>query len=281
MVVGPARVHSRSVPAPAAHTPSTTSQTPPGPDPAPPLQPAFDVVSIHLNNNDRSNHSHIYYSLSDSHFRCINATIMQIVQWAYDLPDFRILNAAPWMSSAKYDIQAKSETAADAYFRALSTSDARREKSRMVKALLADRFHLSVHFESRELPVHNLVVAKGGPRFFVAQDAPKHVDSTSRGGSVTLTITSSTHALNDLAELLYRYTGRVVIDRTGLTSNYTFALHFGFDDSRPAPGPSDAAQDTGPSVFTAVREQLGLELKSGKSPVDVLLIDHIDLPTEN
>ncbi len=279
--VGPACAQSISVPAVEVDAPPTTHQTAPRSDEALPVQPAFDVVSIHPNNYDRSNHSHIYYSLSDSHFRGINATVMQIIQWAYDLPDSRILNAAAWTTSVKYNIEARSDSAADAHFHALSNSEARREKSKMVQALLVDRFHLSAHIESRELPVYYLVVAKGGPKFSDVQDAPKHVDSTSRGGSMTLTITSSTHALNDLAEMLYRYTGRVVIDKTGLTGNYTLALHFTLDSPTPASAPLDAAEGTGPSVFTAVKEQLGLELKSGKAPVDVLVIDHIDQPTEN
>jgi uncharacterized protein (TIGR03435 family) len=282
--VGPARAQSTSVPAAAAIALSAAPQIAPKSDAAPPVQPTFDVISIHPNKYDRSNHSHIYYSLSDSHFRSINATVLQIIQWAYELPDSRILNSAPWTTSAKYDIEARSDATADAHFHSLPISEARREKGKMVQAMLVDRFHLSSHVESRELPVYDLVVAKNGPKFSPAQDAPKHVDDTSRGGRTTLTITSSTHASNDLAEMLYRYTGRVVIDKTGLTGNYTLALHFASDDSRavnPDSDSSGAAQDTGPSVFTAIKEQLGLELKSGKAQVDVLVIDSIDPPTEN
>ncbi len=87
----------------------------------------------------------------------------------------------------------------------------------------------------------------------------------------------------DLAEILYRYTGRVVVDKTGLRGNYT-----SISNSRltiPVPRSRNAettsASDTGPSVFTALKEQFGLELKSGKGPVEVLVIDHIDPPTEN
>jgi uncharacterized protein (TIGR03435 family) len=282
--VGNACAQDISVPAVAKDPRPATAQTASTSDAALPVQAAFDVVSIHPNNYDHNNHSHIYYSLSDSHFRSINATVLQMIQWAYELPDSRILNGAAWTTSAKYDIEAKSDAAADAHFHALSTSEARREKSKMVQALLADRFHLRAHIESRELPVYDLVVAKGGPKFSPVQDAPKHVDSASRGGSVTLTITSSNHALSDLAEMLYRYTGRVVVDKTGLTDNYTLALHFALDDSRASNsvlGPTDAALDTGPSLFTAMKEQLGLELKSGKAPIDVLVIDHIEPSTEN
>jgi hypothetical protein len=199
ITVGTACAQGPPEPAVAEDPRSATPHTGPRSDAAPLVQPAFDVVSIHPNNYDHRNHSHIYYSLGDSHFRSINATVMQIIQWAYELPDSRILNAAAWTTSAKYDVEAKSDAAAD----------------KMVQALLADRFHLRVHIESRELPVYYLVVDKGGPKFSSVPDAPQHVDSSSRGGSATLTITSSTHALSDLAEMLYRYTGRVVIDKTG------------------------------------------------------------------
>src|ERR1019366_5044150 len=99
---------TQSPPAPAiAEDPlSATPHTGPRSDAAPLVQPAFDVVSIHPNNHDHSNHSHIYYSLSDSHFQSINATVMQVIQWAYELPDSRILNAATWTTSAKCDIEA-------------------------------------------------------------------------------------------------------------------------------------------------------------------------------
>lgn len=244
---------------------------------------SFDVVSIHPNNYDRTNHSHIYYSLDDSHFRCINVTAMDVVHWAYELPSSRILNAPDWARSAKFDIQARSDSAADEHFHGLPIADARHEKDRMVQALLRDRFHLAAHFDRRELPIYNLLPAKGGPKFTTVKDAPKHVDTTRRNGSVSLTITSSSRAMAELAEMLYGYTGRVVVDKTGLTGNYTIALQFAPDDSRLAVpgGQSMPAPDSGPSVFTALKEQLGLELKSGKGPVDVLVIDHMDPPGEN
>ena len=246
-------------------------------------KPSFDVASIHPNKYDRTNHSHIYYSLDDSHFRCINVTAMDVIQWAYELPSSRIVNAPGWATSAKFDIEARSDSAADEHFHALPIADARREKDKMVQALLADRFHLAAHVETRELPVYNLVLAKGGAKFTSVKDGPKHVDTTRRNGSVSMSITSSSRAMAELAEMLYSYTGRVVVDKTGLTGNYTIALQFAPDDSRLAvpAGQSVPAPDGGPSVFTALKEQLGLELKAAKGRVDVLVIDHMDPPGEN
>jgi uncharacterized protein (TIGR03435 family) len=82
--------------------------------------------------------------------------------------------------------------------------------------------------------------------------------------------------------LLYRYTGRVVVDKASLTGNYTLALRFAAVDSRSAvPSTEGVPSDAGPSVFTAVKEQLGLELKSGKGPIEVLIVERFDPPTEN
>lgn len=249
-----------------------------------PAQPSFDVASIHLNDLDRTGHSHIYFSLSDSHFRCINVTAIQLVQWAWELSDSRIIGAPAWATSAHYDIEAKSDPVADEHFHSLTPLEARREKDQMVQALLADRFHLAAHLEAREQPVYFMVLAKGGAKLMPGQDAPRHIDNTGRGSSVTVSITNSSRAAADLAEELYRYTGRVVIDKTGLTGNYTLALHFSADDARapiPTSAESAGALDSGPSVFTALKDQLGLELKSGKTPVDVLVVDHMEPPSSN
>ena len=101
-------------------------------------------------------------------------------------------------------------------------------------------------------------------------------------GITTINIRSSSHATTDLAELLGRYVGRVVIDRTGLEGNFTIALRFAPEDSQSISGKSPSSQpDPEPSVYTALKEQLGLELKSGKAPVDVLVVDHVEPPTEN
>ena len=132
-------------------------------------------------------------------------------------------------------------------------------------ALYQDRFHLAAHLESPELPVYELVAAKDGVKFSPVKDGPTNiVDSNSRGGNESKTITRSFHAMNDLADKLYRYTGRVVLDKTGLSGIYTISLIFTPDDSRSAlPNPETTSSvDAGPSVFTALKEQHGLELKS-------------------
>jgi uncharacterized protein (TIGR03435 family) len=254
----------------------------PASDPAP--VPAFEIASIHLNTNDHTGHSHIYFSLGGSHFRTINVSLMQLLQWAWDLPNARILGAPAWITSSKFDINAESDSAADDQFHSLAFEAAKLRKQKMVQALLADRFHLAAHLESRDLPIYALVVDKRGPKFSPVKDAAKHVDTTTRSGSTTIAITSSSNATANLAEILTHFVGRIVIDKTGIQGNYTLNLKFTPDDSRAAvPNPDDnsAAIDSGPSVFTALKEQLGLNLKAEKGLVDVLVVDHVELPSAN
>lgn len=245
--------------------------------------PVFDVASIHPNNSDHTARTHIYSYADHGHFVAINATVMQLLQYAYILPESRILDAPAWTKSAKYDIEGKSDPGFAEKLAALPYSEAKAQLLKMVQTLLTDRFHLAAHLESRELPVYDLVVSKGGAKFASVKDEGTTIDSGTHSGSTTITIKSSSHATADLAEMLARFTGRVVLDKTGLEGNYTISLKFAADDARSGVPNTEtvSAPDAGPSVFTALKEQLGLELKSSKAAVDVLVIDHIDPPTEN
>lgn len=277
---------TRTVPPATAPQPVARQQAD-APSPTQPPTPAFDVASIHPNKSDHTARTHIYSYANQGHFIAINATPMQLLAYAYNLPDSRRLqpewsiDMAP-SPEAKYDIEAKSDQALAGKFALLSFPDAKDHLLAMVQLLLADRFHLATHQESRELPVYELVVARGGVKFSPVKDGPKHVDSNSRAGNISISITSSSSAMNDLAEMLYRYTGRVVLNRTGLSGIYTIGLSF-TEDSRSAVLGTETTSTVngGLSVFTALKEQLGLELKSSKGPVSVLVVDNMDRPTEN
>ena len=276
---------SAQSPSPAASTASqsATAQRSAAKSTALPSTSVFDIASIHPNNSDHTARTHIYSYADHGHFVAINATPMQLLQYAYGLPDSRILGAPAWTRSLKYDIEGKSDPALADRLAILPYAEAKVQLLKMVQSLLADRFHLAAHTGSRELPVYDLVVGKGGAKFTKVKDEGTTIDSATRSGISTITIKSSSHAMADLAEILFRYTGRIVVDKTGLRGNYTINLKFAPDDARSAVPNTEtsSAPDTGPSVFTALKEQLGLELKSGKGYVDVLVIDHIDPPTEN
>jgi uncharacterized protein (TIGR03435 family) len=185
--------------------------------------------------------------------------------------------------SSKYDIEAKSDSVLVAQLAGLSPASAKAKLLEMVRRLLQDRFHLTAHIDKRELPVFNLVIAKGGPKFTPAKNEGMTIDSGTHNGITTIDIRSSSHATTELAEILAGYVGRVVIDRTGLQGNFSVSIRFSAEESPSTPGigSNPSFDDREPSVFTALREQLGVELKSDKAPVEVLVVDHLEPPTEN
>ena len=245
--------------------------------PAPALDPNFDVVSIHLSPPSSDGHNHIWNDIHESHFRTGNLSIRDLIQYAYNLPKSQILGGPPWLNSAMYDIDAKSDPEQDARLKAMSADDAAQQKRRMVQALLVDRFALATHKETRELPIYNLVLAKGGPKFQPATRNGATIDT----GRSRMHIAGSEDTIALLARELAQSQGRVVVNKTGLSGRYDLTLRWTPDDAPPpllngAPDPNAP-----PGLFTAIQEQLGLKLESSKGPVDLLVIDKIEPPSQN
>jgi uncharacterized protein (TIGR03435 family) len=191
------------------------------------------------------------------------------------MPETRISGGPGWIRAAKFDVDAKSDPAIDSQLKALDSAPAREMKQHMLQVLLADRFALKVHQETRELPIYALVVAKGGPRF----QASTINGTTIRNGNAYITVTGSDHTVALLAEQLSQTLGRVVVDKTGLDGRYELTLKWSTDETAAGPGATSA--DAGPSIFTAIQEQLGLKLESGKGRVPILVVDHLEKPSEN
>jgi uncharacterized protein (TIGR03435 family) len=174
-------------------------------------------------------------------------------------------------------------------------------RQQMTQALLADRFKLSIHRETKELPVYALVVAKNGPKLQEAKpDATysnglKGPDGVARKGVMRMglgEVTGQGLSISSFARLLSQQLGRTVIDKTGLTANYDFTLHWTpeegegqlFKGTGLAPQGADSAapaESSGPSLFSAIQEQLGLKLESQKGPVEIIVIDHVEKPSQN
>jgi uncharacterized protein (TIGR03435 family) len=230
----------------------------------------FDVAAI-KQNLTASGHSHIYFSSSDGKFLAINVPLKQLLQFAFDIPDTRIENVPAWAASQKFDIDAKSDPALDAHLKGLPDAQARAEKLLMLHALFTDRFHLATHRESRLLPVYALVVAS-------SRTAPtlQPAKSGSQFSNGRDHITDQGATLDILAEQLARETGRPVLNQTATPGRFDLTLHWTPDTAIP-----DPSAPTGPSLFTALQEQLGLKLESRKAPVEVLVVDHLDPPTPN
>jgi uncharacterized protein (TIGR03435 family) len=230
-----------------------------------------------------------------------------LLREAFRVEDDRIIGAPGWVKTNRYDVQAK-----------VSPEDAPKldklkleERRSMLLPLLVERFNLKYHHETRELPTYSLVVAKGGPKLkpSAIQDpppSPKPPDAGApprpdeAGGNNPprhmMRLMGRGHFEAEggntqmLARVLSQQLGRTVVDKTGLTGAYDYTLQWTPDDASP-PGPGGAdggpprnenqTDAAGPSLFTAVQEQLGLKLQSEKGPADVIVIDHIDLPSEN
>jgi uncharacterized protein (TIGR03435 family) len=237
----------------------------------------FDVASIHPNNTATDGHPHIYSDPAESHFRTVNLSIKSLIQFAYAIPESQILNAPVWLDSTLFDIDAKAGTSVDAQLRALPKAEARLQKQRMVQALLADRFHLAAHQETRQLPIYALVAAKGGPKF-----QPSQIDGTTIDtGQSHMHIAGSDDTLAILARELAQVLGRVVVNQTGVNGRFDLKLRWTPDDAPPPLLNGGPDPNAPPGIFTAIQEQLGLKLEPSKGPVPVLVIDRVDPPTEN
>ena len=264
---------SIAVPAQTSAAPATEQASTPGAAAA----PSFDVASIRANTTASDGRHHIYNDPAESHFRTVNLSIKDLIQFAYGMPDSQILGGPAWLDSAMYDIDAKSDASVDAQLHALPSSEARHQKQLMVQALLADRFQLATHQETRQLPLFNLILAKGGPTFKVDNSVGNTIDT----GRNHLHISGTQDTVATLARELAQVLGRVVVDDTGLTGTYDLRLRWTQDNDPPPMLNGQPDPNPAPDIFTAIQEQIGLKLESGKGPVPVLVVDHIERPSEN
>jgi uncharacterized protein (TIGR03435 family) len=187
-----------------------------------------------------------------------------------------------WINSARYVIQGKPPDSIEIAMQTMTTAERSKENELMQQSLLEDRFQLKAHFETREMPVYELVTAKGGSKL------KEPSDPTKRGFAMSASVfrgSATIHALIDMLECNADIGGREVIDKTGLTGTYDFSLKWTPLQATAAPGGGSGSaplpEVEGASLFTAIEEQLGLKLVPTKGPGQVLVIDHIERPSEN
>jgi uncharacterized protein (TIGR03435 family) len=220
-----------------------------------------------------------------------NIPLKELIRQAYGLDDNQILGAPGWLSSERYDIEAKVSSSDTDALHNLSPD----QRGLMLQPLLADRLHLKVHTETRVLPVLALVVAKDGPKLHEAKPGDTYPNGIKgfegQGGAGMMhmgpgQLTAQGLPMSSVARLLTRQLGLMVQDETGLTGKYDFTLQWtpergAADAGQPGPDNTASTEPAGTSIFTAIREQLGLKLESRKAPVEVLVIDHVEAPSEN
>lgn len=205
------------------------------------------------------------------------------IQDAFGIPGNSIgwVIGPSWINSAKYVIHGKPPDSIRDAMQTMTPTQRGNETHLMMQSLLADRFKLKAHFETREMPVYQLTVAKGGPKLKENPDTGKGMAAVNpsmiRGKDVPI------HVLPGMLESVPDIGGRVVVDKTGLSGNYDFLLKWTpMEPTAPPSGSSAPSPDAeGASLFTAIEEQLGLKLIPTKEPGQVLVIDHIERPSEN
>jgi len=264
-------------------------------DVAPAQNPVFEVASIKPSAPGGRGMGVRY--LPGTRMTAQNVPLHFMIQTAYGVREFQVTGGAAWMNTERYDITAKGEDGAP-----------QSQLRLMVQALLADRFKLAFHRETREMPVFFLMAAKGGMKLVEPKDGscvtpgpsapratpgqpppnfcglmrigPKGLDGLKLG-------------MQQLTMFFPDVLGRSVVDKTEFKGTFDVHLEFARDESLAAgilrdaapggPGgaPPQPGDSSAPSIFTAVQEQLGLKLESGKGPVEVIVIDHAEKPSEN
>jgi uncharacterized protein (TIGR03435 family) len=266
---------------------------------------AFEVATIKLNKS--GDPGQFIRRQPGGRVTVTNMPARQLITFAYQLAQFQLIGGPAWITSDRFDMVAKLE--GDPEFGPPGSGPD--PIQRAMQTLLADRFQLKLHRESRDLDIYALVMAKpgGGPgpglkksdidcaeiaRGRRGQPPPQGPPPIPAGGgpipcSIMGTpgiIRVGGFPISQITTMLGGMTGRMVVDRTGLTGNWEFVLTFAPPQGGPPPGaqlpPGIPAPDPdAPSLFTALQEQLGLKLESTKGPVDVSVIDGVEHPTED
>jgi bla regulator protein blaR1 len=247
----------------------------------PPSEITFDVATIRPSKPGAGGST---YSFSPGlGIKVTNGTLKGLIEMAYNVRDFQILRGPGWTDSEFFDIVAK-DASADADS-APGASARNMEETRLrLKALLRDRFQLQIRRESKDLPEYRLSVGKSGPKL-KASGVNQAAGAGINAACGQMAGTNTTMA--NLAYKLSRTLDRPVVDQTNLAGAYDFVLNWTPDTGPCAPsgsGPDSTAaanSRAGPSLFTAIQEQLGLKLQSAKGPVDTLVIEHVERPSPN
>ena len=227
--------------------------------------------------------------ISGDRFEATGMTLNELIKIAYDLnygADRQVSGGPAWTGSTRFDVEAREDPALGEKLQELSSEERGKQLREMLRGLLAERFKLVLHHQSSELSIYELVTAKSGSKLMpsVAQASSSNEDSSSKPRSWIRFAGTGVLEGNDadLATLVTALSmqpeigGRLVMDKTGLTDKYDFTLKWTPDMGAGPPG-----ADAGPSLFTALQDELGLRLQPTKAPVDVIVIDHVELPSAN
>jgi uncharacterized protein (TIGR03435 family) len=259
--------------------------------------PAWDVSTVKPSSPDERG---LMIQFTPDGIKIKNVPLWFIVREAFGLENDRLVGGPGWSRTSSFDIEGKVAPEDAPKLKAMKID----EKRQMVVTLLEERFGMKFHHETRDLPMYELVVARGGVKMQASKPTnpddppspPPAPGQLPKLGRHSLMMNGRGHIestgtdMSSLARVLSGQLGRTVVDKTGLTGDFDYKLDWTPDEMAPAmtksgnptPGDNPPSQDAvGPSLFTALEEQLGLKLDSTKGPSDVIVIDELDQPTAN
>lgn len=259
-------------------------------------RPSFEVATIKPSDSGQRGQSIINQPGGRLVIR--GMPVLGMVTFAYNVSSFQVTDGPGWMSNDRWDIEARAEEGSvpPPVFPPDPTKP--NPMALRLQSLLEDRFQLKLHRDAKELPIYELTIAKGGPKIKLNSDQtpfqvpergaqpppvqsgtmPRFSMRVGRGSMEAVGL-----EIRDVAQMFSNLLGRTVVDKTGLKGLYDVKMTWAPDPALQGPPGADAppVDPSGPSIFTAVQEQLGLKLDSAKGPVEVIVIDSVERPTEN
>ena len=261
-------------------------------------QDAFEVASVKVRTGERSLN---FPPQAPDRFIRVDTTLQDLVLYAYDLRQFQFDGGPAWMRSSRFDVSAK----------AAGAPSTTMQMRAMVKRLLQERFNLKAHIEKRDQPIFEMVLARRDGKLgeklkassidcdeIIRKRGPvpppvaggelpqcsvrfrSQMTQTATGMNVmAMTMFAEGTSMARLAVLFQNEARRIIVDKTGLTGTFDVELEFQPQTVVAVNGLSATPSGDGPTLFTALQEQLGLKLESARGPVDVLVVDSADLPT--
>jgi uncharacterized protein (TIGR03435 family) len=246
--------------------------------------PAYDAVSVKANKSGNGGTS---VDIDNDSYAARNVSLENLIAYAYDLQSTDLISGLPgWAKSARFDIEAKMDADTVAELKKMSRDESANVRRMMMQAMLADRFKLTTHPDTKEEQMYVLVIAKGGTKLKDADPNDTYATGLkgrdggpAGGGSMSVNNGHMVAQGVPIVVLVGNLAGqlhRMVVDKTGLTGKYDFTIDLPRDSA-----PRDDGASEGPSLFTALQETLGLKLESTKGPVSGVAVDHVEQPSEN